>query len=114
MLLFEEPELFLHPHGRRHLFKQLETLAETGVQIIYTTHSQDFVSLQRIDTVRLVHKTLADGTQVDKPLLKLLDGVAWRKCAKHLSAPKSELFFAQSVVLVGRAHGGAGDPLPRA
>ncbi len=100
VLLFEEPELFLHPHGRRHLFRQLEALAEEGVQIIYTTHSQDFVSLQRIETVRLVHKTLAEGTKVMGPALELLKGRDWHKCAKHLYEPKNELFFAQSVVLV--------------
>jgi predicted ATP-dependent endonuclease of OLD family len=100
LLLFEEPELFLHPHGRRHLFSQLQALARSGVQIIYTTHSPDFVSLENIEAVRLVSKALARGTTVEPPKLECLEGKDWKKCAKHLRSPKNEMFFARSVVLV--------------
>jgi len=100
LLLFEEPELFLHPHGRRHLFSQLQELSNSGVQIIYTTHSPDFVSLENIGAVRLVSKTLARGTVVEPPMLQCLGGKNWKKCAKHLRAPKNEMFFARAVVLV--------------
>ena len=100
LLLFEEPELFLHPHGRRHLFSQLQDLSNSGVQIIYTTHSPDFVSLENIGAVRLVSKTLARGTEVEPPKLEYLLGKEWKKCAKHLRPPKNEMFFARSVVLV--------------
>ena len=99
VLLFEEPELFLHPHGRRHLFRLLCELADNGVQVIYTTHSQDFVNLERMESVRLVHKTLDEGTKVRAPNMSLVSD-DWQKRIKHLQEPKNEAFFARSVILV--------------
>jgi len=99
VLLFEEPELFLHPHGRRHLFRLLCELADNGVQIIYTTHSQDFVDLERMESVRLVHKTLDEGTKVQAPNMSLVSE-DWQKRIKHLQEPKNEAFFARLVILV--------------
>ena len=99
VLLFEEPELFLHPHGRRHLFRLLCELADNGVQVIYTTHNQDFVDLKRMESVRLVHKTLDEGTKVRAPNVSLVPE-GWQKRIKHLQAPNNEAFFARSVILV--------------
>lgn len=102
ILLFEEPELYLHPHGRRHLSRLLRELAEEGTQIIYTTHSQDFVDLERIDCVRLVSRTLDDGTGIKQPTNIPLSS-NWRKRLRqirHFGSPRNEVFFAESVVLV--------------
>ncbi|WP_372429090.1 hypothetical protein [Archaeoglobus fulgidus] len=35
MLAIEEPELYLHPHGR-HFYKILKELSQKDVQVIYT------------------------------------------------------------------------------
>lgn len=102
ILLFEEPELFLHPHGRRHLYDLLRKLAADGTQVIYTTHSQDFVELTELEQVQFVVKTLEAGTTsasptgvvIDEDLKKRLNAV------KHLCSPRNEVFFADSVVLV--------------
>ncbi len=102
VLLFEEPELFLHPHGRRHLFRLLCGLADNGTQVLYTTHSQDFVDLTRLDNVSLVSSTPEKGTIVDAPESPAI-GDDWKeklKIAKHFSSPRNEVFFADSVVLV--------------
>jgi len=99
VLLFEEPELYLHPHGRRHLFRLLKELSEGGVQIIYTTHSQDFVDLTALDSVRLVYRSRDEGTKVMSPDLSKVSG-DWKTRVKHLSEPKNEVFFAKKVIVV--------------
>lgn len=102
VLLFEEPELFLHPHGRRHLYRLLQELSGSGTQVIYTTHSEEFVDLERMDAVRLVSKDMESGTVVTKPTTAELTPT-WRKRLKlirHFSSPRNEVFFAHSVVLV--------------
>jgi len=102
VLLFEEPELYLHPHGRRHLFRLLCDLEAEGTQVIYTTHSQDFVDLWRVQDVRLASKTLAEGTIVKAPQGDLpgLDDRKRLKFTRQFSAPRNEVFFAKSVVIV--------------
>lgn len=99
ILLFEEPELYLHPHGRRHLFRLLKDLSENGVQIIYTTHSQEFVDLESFESVRLVYKTKEFGTKVKTPDLTKVKG-DWKSQVKHLAEPKNEAFFARKVIIV--------------
>jgi putative ATP-dependent endonuclease of OLD family len=105
ILLFEEPELFLHPHGRRHLYRLLCELSHKGTQVIYTTHSQDFVDLSRLDGVRLVTKTALDGTVVKAPVKSpnVPLSADWKQRLKQIrqfSSPRNEVFFADSVVLV--------------
>lgn len=102
LLLFEEPELFLHPHGRRHLYRLLCELADAGTQIIYTTHSQDLVDLERLDDVLMVSSASDTGTVARQPTKTVLSG-DWRarlKIARHFGTPRNEIFFAASVVLV--------------
>ncbi len=99
LLLFEEPELYLHPHGRRHLFRLLRDLSAGGVQTIYTTHSQDFLDLAALGSVRVVTKTVATGTVVAKPDLSKVKG-EWKNRVKHISEPKNEVFFAKRVIVV--------------
>jgi predicted ATP-dependent endonuclease of OLD family len=102
ILLFEEPELFLHPHGRRHLYRLLCDLSGEGTQVIYTTHSQDFVDLERLDAVRIVSKTAGTGTVVRCPTNAPISE-DWRQRLKQIrqfSCPRNEVFFAESVVLV--------------
>lgn len=102
VLLFEEPELFLHAHGRRHLFRLLTELKQAGTQVIYTTHSQDLVDLEQLDFVHLVNNTKDDGTMAHIPDDSILPK-DWRerlRIAKHFGGSRNEVFFADSVVLV--------------
>ena len=102
ILLFEEPELFLHPHGRRHLYRLLCDLSAEGTQVLYTTHSQDFVDLERIDTVRIVSKSADTGTTARCPARGTISSEFKQrlKQIRQFSSPRNELFFAESVVLV--------------
>lgn len=56
ILALEEPELFLHPQARRHLFKELRELAEEGMQIIISTHSGSFIDTEFFDEIGRVVK----------------------------------------------------------
>jgi putative ATP-dependent endonuclease of the OLD family len=102
ILLFEEPELFLHPHGRGHLFRLLCDLSENGTQVVYTTHSQDFVDLTRINCVQMVKKSSDTGTTLRPPTDVILKA-DWKKKLKlvrHFGSPRNEVFFADAVILV--------------
>lgn len=56
ILALEEPELFLHPQARRHLFKELRGLAEEGMQVIISTHSDSFIDTEYFDEIGRVVK----------------------------------------------------------
>jgi putative ATP-dependent endonuclease of OLD family len=56
ILALEEPELYLHPQARRHLFKELRELADEGMQIIISTHSDSFIDTEFFDEIGRVIK----------------------------------------------------------
>lgn len=58
IFLIEEPELYLHPQGRADLFNIFRSLAERGSQIIYTTHSQEFIDIEYFSNIGLVRKNI--------------------------------------------------------
>lgn len=56
LLLFEEPEAFLHPTQQLSLSDDLKKLSKSGGwQVICSTHSPHFVSKSAIDLVSLIH-----------------------------------------------------------
>ncbi len=57
ILILEEPELFLHPQARRHLFSQLKELAKSGFQVIISTHSNSFIETELFESIGQVFKT---------------------------------------------------------
>ncbi|MBK9373811.1 MAG: AAA family ATPase [Holophagales bacterium] len=63
----EEPELYQHPNRCRHFASVLRHLAAeqgedgSNTQILFTTHSPYFVSLEHFENVRLVRKDARDA-----------------------------------------------------
>jgi putative ATP-dependent endonuclease of the OLD family len=128
ILAIEEPELYQHPNRQRHLakiFLQLASGKTPGVahktQIIYSTHSPLFVSIDRIDQIRLLRKIVNDEgkpkitrivtTNLDKVAAAVweADGAAGEKYKGKSLLPRlqtimtpwmSEGFFADVAVLV--------------
>jgi hypothetical protein len=47
LILFEEPETYLHPHLRRKLRDVLEGLASRGWIVLVSTHAPEFISFRR-------------------------------------------------------------------
>lgn len=56
ILALEEPEIYLHPQAQRNLFRVLREIASTGLQVIISTHSNNFVDTEFFDSIGLVRK----------------------------------------------------------
>ena len=128
MLLFEEPEAFLHPSQQDVLFRSLKGLANTeGQQVLVSTHSAQFVgkSVKDILSIVRLHRT-GEHTEIhqltESKLQELLDNnlVAARAFGEDaepafdqqarmadeelryflwLDSERSSLFFARHVLL---------------
>lgn len=61
VLLFEEPETYLHPHLRRRLRDVLGELAKKGWVVLAATHSSEFV---RFGATQQIHRLWRAGTNV--------------------------------------------------
>jgi len=65
ILAIEEPEIYLHPQARRHLYQICKDIVkDSNIQIIYTTHSPDFLSTEEFSSIGLVSKDSQEGTKV--------------------------------------------------
>jgi len=65
ILAVEEPEIYLHPQARRHLYQVFKEIVDgSNIQIIYTTHSPDFLSTEEFSSIGLVSKDSVEGTKV--------------------------------------------------
>lgn len=62
LLALEEPEIYLHPQARRHLFGVLRDIASSGMQVIISTHSASFVDTEFFDSIGRVVKEDDDET----------------------------------------------------
>lgn len=104
----EEPELFLHPHAQRQLFGSLGEIAATpDHQVFICTHSTHFVDLEQYRSIAIVSKHSAkSGTEIRQCSGELFEGpdATHRKyrfrMASWINPDRSELFFADRVVLV--------------
>jgi putative ATP-dependent endonuclease of OLD family len=103
MLLFEEPELFLHPSAIRSVRNLLFTLANhSEFQIMAATHSAVLIDLSRPHTT-LVRVTPSDAgssvTQVSNSLFSEEDRERM-KMLNYFDPFVCEAFFADKVILV--------------
>jgi putative ATP-dependent endonuclease of OLD family len=65
MLLFEEPEAFLHPTQQLELAERLRTLSQDdGSQVLLSTHSPHFVSYESDNLTSLIRLSRQDGRTV--------------------------------------------------
>lgn len=62
IFLIEEPEIYLHPQGRDDLFDVFCELSKKNNQLIYTTHSQEFISVDKFLNIGIVRKKFDLGT----------------------------------------------------
>jgi len=116
ILAIEEPEIYLHPQARRHLYKIFkEIVSNSNIQIIYTTHSPDFLSTEEFSSIGLVSKDSQEGTKVkiiteqDLVDFSIETGVTQNKTSivniKEFYATTSDTklnegFFAKHLILV--------------
>ena len=65
-IFIDEPELYLHPQGRRNFHRIIRDLADNGTQVFITTHSTEFISLDRFNEINVVRKSMDNGTYIRK------------------------------------------------
>jgi len=97
VLLFEEPESFLHPHLSRKLRVVLSRLADAGWTVILTTHSPNLVSFSAAQQIVRLTRVGEDvsARQLDTTEI---DGAS--KFQERLDERGThEMLFAQRVVL---------------
>lgn len=112
ILGIEEPELYIHPHTQRLIYRVLkefaglkndEGQAQGTDQVIYTTHSPAFVDVSRYERIGVVKKDPNAGTIVRQCSVGILGTVEERKGFKLLTCfglKHNELFFARDCIIV--------------
>ena len=97
VLLFEEPESYLHPHLSRKLRSVLDKLAESGWLVVLTTHSPDFISFNSRQTIAKLNR---NGDRVTAAALAVEGVDSAAKFQERLDERGGhEMIFAQRVVL---------------
>ncbi len=111
ILAIEEPELYIHPQLQRRIYRLLEEFADapgSQDQVIYTTHSPEFVDVGSYTRIGLVRKdNPAVGSKVQQAELDVLPDPATRKGFQFLASfgvEQNELFFAKRLILVEGDH----------
>ena len=103
ILAIEEPELYVHPQLCKLFYDVIRAFAETD-QVIYTTHSPNFVDAYNYRDVGIVRKaSVEQGTRVCTAGADIFDGMENKKVFKGLSRfnpAVNELFFAKQIVVV--------------
>lgn len=102
--ILEEPELFLHPQAQRQLFDSLVILSNSGNQVFICTHSSSFLDLEYYKSICIVKRdNMKEGTYC----LQCKDNLFTDGMEKEqfnliywLNPDRSELFFANKVILV--------------
>lgn len=56
IIAIEEPEIYLHPQARKHLFEVLKDIAKSGLQVIFTTHDPNFLDIWNFESIQRVYK----------------------------------------------------------
>lgn len=121
ILGIEEPELYQHPLKCKYLFNLFCRLCkENDTQILYTTHSPHFVSLELFNQVRMVRKApcgngqlaaslcecnlsevTAKAAQISETPMEKISEIAFRaKASNVIDTIIAEGFFSEAVVVV--------------
>ncbi len=72
IILIDEPGLFLHAKAQKDILGKLEDSAKKG-QLIFSTHSPYLLEADKLDRVRLIHKTKESGTKIENKIHALAD-----------------------------------------
>ena len=101
IIMYEEPELYLHPQAERELHSVMTNISRYGGQIYVTTHSSSFIELNNYKSICLVRKN-DDGTHVMQHKGDLFKGDEIKNFNMNywMNPDRGELFFAKKVILV--------------
>jgi len=100
LLLLEEPENYLHPHGQRALRASLEDFARgKDRQVIFCTHSSEFVKRTSVESIMLVRRDVNSGGTTICSLPDTVDDKQRVKFQQKVNC-NPEMLFADRVLLV--------------
>lgn len=116
ILMIEEPETWLHPQAQRALSSTIDRMAESGIQLVITTHSPAFIQPERFDEVVVVrrdsegdHPTVtkqvsaAELVEVRRerwPAIDFSEDGLRERLRQAFHQEQAEGFFARGVILV--------------
>lgn len=112
ILAIEEPELYIHPHAQRLIFRVLKEFAgiskdeeesEGLDQVLYTTHAPAFIDVSQYERIGVVRKDAELGTTITQCEAGVLGSAEERKGFKLLTSfglKHNEMFFARDCILV--------------
>ncbi|MFA6159821.1 MAG: AAA family ATPase [Parcubacteria group bacterium] len=72
IILIDEPGLFLHAKAQEDILGKLEDSAKE-VQLIFSTHSPYLLEADKLNRIRLIHRTNNKGTQIENKVHALAD-----------------------------------------
>ena len=98
-LLIEEPEAHLHPQLQNLFFGYMNQLKDKGIQLFITSHSPTITSKVELDSLLVLQKKDHAITNITIRNSGL-SGDNKKYLLKFLDVTKSQLFFANGVILV--------------
>lgn len=72
IILIDEPGLFLHAKAQEDILKKLGDSAKE-VQLIFSTHSPYLLEADKLNQIRLIHRTKKTGTKIENKVHALAD-----------------------------------------
>jgi len=105
LLLFDEPELYLHPRGIAQVRTALRDLSNHGYQVVFTTHSPAMLEpATAANTIVASRPAGTNGTRLRLPIREAVNRVEV-DAAKHVEtvfelANAAEVFFSDRILLV--------------
>lgn len=102
LIIFEEPELYLHPQKEKELFHCMSVLANLGSQVYVATHSSNFINLHMYRSICIIRKEENSGSHVFQFKGHLFSGDEVKNFNMNywINPDRGELFFAKKVILV--------------
>lgn len=101
VILFEDPELYLHPQKSRELYDCFIKLSKLGTKIYLKTYSSSFLGLKQYKSICVIKK-INNNVRI----VQVKDGIFKGDAIKAfnmnywINPDRSELFFAKKVILV--------------
>lgn len=99
VIAIEEPELYLHPHGKRAFYRKLYELSQNGIQILYTTHDPLFLDLSEYKNINIINKNNNNSSIFSGQTITLAEPDTLKKTTKF-SNEANEAFFSKYTILV--------------
>ena len=101
VILFEDPELYLHPQKSRELYDCFIKLSKLGTKIYLKTYSSSFLGLKQYKSICVINK-INNNVRIVQAKDGIFKGDAIKAFNMNywINPDRSELFFAKKVILV--------------